>query len=464
MSEFGLPEGFIFGTSTAAAQIEGAVNVGGRGPSIWDEYASTHKNILDASSPAIACDHYNRFEEDFDLLRDLGGQAYRLSIAWPRIQPTGHGPANPEGVAFYHRLLDALIERGIQPWVTIYHWDLPLAMQDAGGWQNRDTIDAFVEYTRILRDEYGSKVAAWMTVNEPVVHTGVGHAVGHAAPGLMLLGSAFTVAHHLLLAHGRATRVLRETLSTPVGIVNNHSPVEPAGDSEKEARLAALYNSYHNGQFAAPLLTGAYPAELEELEGIHFDVIQDGDMDIISTPLDFYGINYYFPTKVGAAPPFYPVPFAPREYDGVPVTDFNWPVMPGGLTEILKQLKAAYPNLPPVYITENGCAYDDGPGGDTQDTRRIKFLEQHLSAIGDAVAGGVDVRGYFHWTLMDNWEWQEGYTKKFGLIRMEPSTLDRVPRASFHRFADIIAAHRAPATNVPPVIDQAPSRARVEIP
>ncbi|MFP5315049.1 MAG: GH1 family beta-glucosidase [Actinomycetes bacterium] len=450
MSEFGLPAGFVFGTSTAAAQIEGAVNEGGRGPSIWDDYASQHSNILDASSPAIACDHYNRYEEDFDLLKQLGGKAYRMSIAWPRIQPTGRGPANREGIAFYHRLLDALLDRGIEPWVTLYHWDLPLALQDAGGWQNRETIDAFADYTRILRDEFGGKVSAWMTVNEPVVHTGVGHAIGRAAPGLMLLGSAFSVAHHLLLAHGRAVRVLRETLDTPIGVVNNHSPVEPASGSEKERNLALLYDHYHNGQFAGPLLTGEYPADLAEIEGMSFEVIREGDMEIISTPLDFYGINYYFPTKVGAAPPLFPVPFMPREYSDVPKTDFDWPVIPSGLTTILKQLKEQYPNIPPIYITENGCAYDDGPGGDVTDTRRIEFLEKHLAAVGDAIADGVDVRGYFHWTLMDNWEWQEGYTKKFGLIRMEPATLDRVPRASFHRYAQIIAEHSVPETDAGP--------------
>ncbi|MBG6179145.1 GH1 family beta-glucosidase [Arthrobacter sp. CAN_A1] len=445
MNEFGLPPGFVFGTATAAAQIEGGIHQGGRGESIWDAYARTHRNILDASSAAIACDHYHRYLEDFDLLQQLGGQVYRMSIAWPRIQPTGRGPANPDGVAFYHRLLDALLERGIQPWVTIYHWDLPLSLQDAGGWQNRDTIAAFTDYTRILRDEFGTKVAAWMTLNEPVVHTGVGHAIGHAAPGLMLLGSAFVVAHHLLLAHGHAVRVLRETLSTPVGIVNNHSPVEPATDSDRDSRLAVLYDHYHNGQFAGPVLAGRYPPELEEVDGFSFEVIHRGDMEIISAPLDFYGVNYYFPTKVGAAPPFYPVPFAPKPYDGVPVTDFGWPVLPAGLPTILKQLKASYPHLPPVYITENGCAYDDepqgrsaGPHGSLQDPRRIEFLEGHLAAIGEAVAAGVDVRGYFHWTLMDNWEWQEGYTKKFGLVRLEPATLERVPRASFHRYAEII--------------------------
>lgn len=450
MTSFGLPPGFVFGTSTAAAQIEGGVHEGGRGESIWDAYARTHKNILDASSAAIACDHYHRYAEDFDLLERLGGQAYRMSIAWPRIQPLGRGPANPEGIAFYHRLLDALLDRGIQPWVTIYHWDLPQALQDAGGWQNRDTVDAFTDYTRILRDEFGDKVAAWMTINEPVVHTGVGHAIGRAAPGLMMLGSAFVVAHHLLLAHGNAVQTLRETLSSPVGIVNNHSPVQPATGSDRDARLAVLYDRYHNGQFAGPVLTGRYPPELEEVDGISFEVIHDGDMEIISAPLDFYGVNYYFPTRVGAAPPFYPVPFAPKRFVGVPVTDFDWPVMPASLLTILKQLKAAYPQLPPVYITENGCAYDDGPQGGLQgsasglqDTRRIEFLEQHLAVVGEAIAAGIDVRGYFHWTLLDNWEWQEGYTKKFGLVRLEPATLERLPRASFHRYAEIIRSARA---------------------
>lgn len=449
MNLFGLPPGFVFGTATAAAQIEGGAHAGGRGASIWDAYASDHRNILDGSSPAVACDHFHRYAEDFGLLEELGGQAYRMSIAWPRIQPTGHGPANPEGVAFYHRLLDSLLERGIQPWVTIYHWDLPLALQDAGGWQNRDTVAAFADYTRILRDEYGGKVAAWMTINEPVVHAGVGHAIGHAAPGLMLLGSAFLVAHHLLLAHGTAVRILRETLSTPVGIVNNHSPVEPATDSERDSRLAELYDHYHNGQFASPVLTGAYPPELQTVAGITFEVIQPGDMEIISTPLDFYGVNYYFPTRVGAAPPFYPVPFVPKPYDGVPVTDFGWPVLPAGLPTILQQLRASYPHLPPVYITENGCAYNDAPQGGTgnasgvlRDTRRIEFLEQHLAAVGDAITAGVDVRGYFHWTLLDNWEWQEGYSKKFGLVRLEPATLERVPRASFYRYAEIIRTVR----------------------
>jgi beta-glucosidase len=437
-----LPADFLFGVATSALQVEGAVDVDGRGTSIWEVFSAAPGRIADGSTPATAVNHYHRLDEDLDLLADLGVGAYRFSIAWPRIQPTGRGPANPAGLDFYDRLVDGLLARGIQPWATLFHWDLPVELMMAGGWLSRDTAEAFAEYTALVAGRLGDRVGAWMTLNEPLVHMAYGHAMGIDAPGLTLLGGAFAATHHQLLGHARAVDVLRSISSAPVGIVNHHTTVDPASDEDGDIAAAAFYDAYHNGQFAGPVLAGAYPELLEALPGADFGAVADGDLAAISAPLDFYGVNFYHPTTIGAAPDNASIPFTMVDRTDVPHTDFGWPVVPAALTRLLSDLRAAYPELPPVYITENGAAYDDPADGSVHDAGRISYLDEHLDAVAQARIAGVDVRGYFHWTLLDNWEWAEGFSQHFGLVRVEPGSLARTTRDSFGHYRSLIAAIR----------------------
>ena len=439
-----LPPGFLFGVATAAAQIEGAAAEDGRTPSVWDAFAAVPGTIADGSDPSVTVDHYHRWREDVALMADLGVDAYRFSLSWSRLLPGGRGEINRAGLDFYSRLVDELLAHGIAPWVTLFHWDMPVEIMEAGGWLDRSSVDAFAAYASVAADALGDRVASWMTLNEPVVHTGLGYALGIDAPGLTLLGSAFQAAHHQLLAHGRAVRVLRGTPGL-VGIVNNHTLVGPASDRDEDLLAAGMYDLYHNGQYAQPVLTGGYPEALAMLPGAAWDCIHDGDLDEIAAPLDFYGVNFYQPTTVAADPDNANLPFAFVQPDGVPVTDFGWPVVPEALTALLVQLTERHPGMPPVYITENGCAYDDvvsADGSFAPDDARIAYLDSHLEAVAAAVAAGVDVRGYFHWSLMDNWEWAEGFSRRFGLVRVDPGTLDRTPRASFGHYRDLIARHR----------------------
>jgi len=442
-----LPTGFVFGVATSAAQIEGAAVENGRTPSVWDAFAAVPGKIADGSDPSVAVDHYHRWREDVELLADLGVDAYRFSLSWSRLLPGGHGPVDQRGLDFYSRLIDALLEHDIAPWVTLFHWDMPVETMMAGGWLDRSSVDAFETYASAAGEAFGDRVAGWMTLNEPVVHTGYGYALGIDAPGLTLYGGAFQAAHHQLLAHGRAVSVLRSVApGVPVGIVNNHTVVRPASDRDEDLLAAGMYELYHNGQYAQPVLAGGYPEALAMMPGAAMDCIHDGDLEAIAAPLDFYGVNFYQTTTVVADPENPNLPFAFVEPADVPVTDFGWPVEPAALTEFLVQLAGTYPSLPPVYVTENGCAYDDvvsQDGSIAPDDARIAYLDGYLDAVRRAIAAGVDVRGYFHWSLMDNWEWAEGFTRRFGLVRIEPDTLDRTPRASFAHYRNVIARHRA---------------------
>ncbi|MEO7124684.1 MAG: GH1 family beta-glucosidase [Nakamurella sp.] len=443
----GLPGEFVFGVATAAAQIEGGAAEGGRTPSIWDAFAAEPGRIADGSTPEVTCDHYHRWREDVALIADLGVDAYRLSISWSRVLPDVASSVNSAGIAFYDRLIDELLAQGIAPWVTLYHWDMPNALMKRGGWLDRSSVDAFAEYVTAVADALGDRVAAWITLNEPVVHTGFGYALGTEAPGLTLLGGAFQAAHHQLLAHGRAVEILRDTVGL-VGIVNNHTVVRPASQSDADLLAAGMYEIYHNAQYAEPVLAGSYPAALQMLPGATWDCIKPGDMQQISAPLDFYGVNYYQPTVVAAAPEDADMPFTFVTPDAGPVTDFGWPIDPAALTGLLVGLRSTYPGMPPVYITENGCAYDDvfSPDGNLRDdTARVDFLNRHLGAVVDSISAGVDVRGYFHWSLIDNWEWAEGFARRFGLVRVDFGTLARTPRASFAHYRALIADHRATA-------------------
>jgi beta-glucosidase len=444
-----LPAGFRFGASTAAYQIEGAADEDGRGLSIWDTFCAEAGRVADGSSGAVACDHYHRYDEDVALMRDLGLHGYRLSVAWPRIQPEGTGRANPEGLAFYDRLVDALLGAGVEPMVTLFHWDLPQPLQDRGGWLARETAERFAEYAALVGLRLGDRVAHWCPVNEPNVVMLLGHALGVHAPGERLALDALPVAHHLLLAHGRGAAALRAAGARSVGTANSHAPVWPASSAAADVEAAGLYDVLWNRLFADPILLGRYPEGIAEVMP---GPVSD-DLAVIGAPVDFYGVNYYNPTRV--ADPGSPlagagrmtmegVPFKTVPVEGYERTAFGWPVVPEGLTEQLLALQERYGDrLPPVYVTENGCAYDDevDAHGRVEDPRRIAYLDGHLRAVAEAVERGVDVRGYYAWSLLDNFEWAEGYTKRFGLVHVDFETQQRTPKASFAWYRDVIAAH-----------------------
>jgi beta-glucosidase len=437
-----LPEGFLFGTSTASYQIEGAATEGGKGPSIWDTFAAEPGRIVDGSSGEVACDHYHRYREDVALMARLGAQGYRFSIAWPRVQPTGTGPANEPGLAFYDRLVDELLAHGIAPMATLYHWDLPQAREDAGGWMSRETAHRFAEYAGLVAERLGDRVAHWVPVNEPNVASLLGYALGMHAPGKALMFGALPAAHHLLLGHGLATQALRTAGARAVGTATNHAPMWPASDSEADRAAADLFDTVWNRIFADPILRGRYPEGFGELMGS--ESLAD-DLAVIAQPLDFYGVNYYNPMGVAApADATSEMPFDQREIPGYPKTDFGWPVVPDGLRELLVTMRERYPELPPVMITENGCSYGMGPDehGVVDDQPRIDYLDSHLRAVADAVDEGVDVRGYYCWSLMDNFEWTEGYTQRFGLVHVDYETQVRTPKRSFDWYAGLVRANR----------------------
>ncbi|KRB78364.1 beta-glucosidase [Nocardioides sp. Root190] len=437
-----LPEDFVFGTSTAAYQIEGAVTEDGRGPSVWDTYTATPGRVVDGSSGAVACDHYHRYREDIALMARLGAPGYRFSIAWSRIQPTGSGPANQKGLDFYDRLVDGLLEAGIRPMATLFHWDLPQALEDDGGWLNRVSIERFADYAAIMGKRLGDRVADWVPVNEPNVVTLMGHAVAMHAPGKALMFDALPVGHHLLVAHGRAAIELRAAGATSVGCANNHAPIWPASDDPADVGAAKLFDSIWNGHYLEGMLLGRYSADLEMLLEDH---VRDGDFATMRQPLDFYGINYYNPMRIGAGDDDAELPFEFREVLGHPVTDFGWPVVPEALREWLimfrARLRAA---IPPIVITESGCAYNNGPDADgvVDDQARIDYHAAHLAAVAEAIERGVDVRGYYAWSLMDNFEWSEGYTQRFGFVHVDYETQVRTPKRSFDWYADLVARHR----------------------
>ncbi len=418
---------FTWGVSTAAYQIEGAVAEDGRGESTWDVFVREPGRVAGGDTGEVACDHYHRYAEDVDLVAGLGIDAYRFSVAWTRIQPEGRGAPNRAGLDFYQRLVDRLLTRGVTPVVTLFHWDLPQALQADGGWFNRDTAARFAEYADIVATILGDRVGLWITVNEPFVHTVFGHAFGLHAPGQALMFDALPTAHHQLLAHGMAVRALRARTTAPIAIANNYSPVWVVGDSEADRAAGAAYDALHNRMFTDPLLGRGYP------DGFPLPV-EDGDLDIIASPIDALGVNYYNPTGVRApSTPDSGLPFDLVPLAGYPVTDFGWPVVPAGLTELLTRLHRDY-GLP-LYVTENGCAYADFP----DDQRRIDYLASHIDAVEAAQSGGVDVRGYFVWSIMDNFEWAEGYSKRFGLVHVDFDTLARTPRASYRWLRERIA-------------------------
>ncbi|MFG2222168.1 GH1 family beta-glucosidase [Streptomyces sp. NPDC048644] len=439
------PSNFLWGVSTSAQQIEGAVGEDGRGRSAWDVFAGEGGRIKDGSDPRVAVDHYHRYQEDVGLLRELGVGAYRFSVAWPRVVPDGSGPVNAAGLDFYDRLVDALLAAGVEPLPTLFHWDTPQALEEHGGWLRRETAEHFAAYADAVAARLGDRVRRWITLNEPAELTLLGYGIGQHAPGRQLVFDALPAAHHQLLGHGLAVQALRARGATGIGVANSHGPTWRASDDEADVAAADLYDLLLNRLFAEPLLLGRYPDE--GLAAMLPGPVAE-DLKIISQPLDWYGINYYQPTLVGAPEPgggdrptdfggirIPPqLPFAPREIAGYPRTDFGWPVVPAALTELLLTFRERYgASLPPVMITENGCSYEG-----VDDRERIAFLDGHLRALHEAMAAGVDVRGYFVWSLMDNFEWAEGYARRFGLVHIDYATLARTPKASFHWLRDVL--------------------------
>ncbi|SFY49919.1 GH1 family beta-glucosidase [Streptomyces sp. F-1] len=423
------PAGFLWGVSTSAHQIEGAAEL--RGPSVWDVFTAEPGRVKDGSTAAVACDHYHRYPEDVALLAGLGVNAYRFSVSWPRV-------ASPGGLDFYDRLVDELCAAGVRPVPTLFHWDMPAHLD----WLDRDTAARFADHVAAVAGRLGDRVTKWITLNEPAEHTLLGHALGAHAPGRRLLFDALPVAHHQLLAHGLAVRALRAAGARDIGIANSHGPTWPASADPADVAAAGFYDTLLNRLFAEPVLLGGYPDGLGEL--MPGDVA--ADLRVIAEPLDWYGVNYYAPTRVGAPlgtrgefggvtiPA--ELPFSVREIEDRPLTDFGWPVVPEGLTELLCGFRDRYGDrLPPVVITENGCSYEG-----LDDQERIAYLDAHLRALHAALEAGVDVRGYFVWSLLDNFEWAEGYARRFGLVHVDFDTLERTPKASYRWFRDVLRA------------------------
>lgn len=445
------PADFVWGTATASYQIEGGATEGGRGPSIWDTLCRVPGAVQDGDTGDVACDHFHRWREDVDHLDRLGVGAYRLSVSWSRVQPGGTGPLNPEGVAFYSDLIDALRERGIRPYVTLYHWDLPQELEDAGGWTNRDTAYAFADYARHMATELGDRVEVWTTLNEPWCSAYLGYASGVHAPGRTEPAAALAAVHHLNLAHGLAARAIREVLPAAQVSITLNLHVLRAADPTSAGDLAAKaqIDALANGAFLGPLLDGAYPAAL--LDGTahvsDWSFVRDGDLELVRQPIDVLGVNYYSTTmvrrvhgegvpesadghKTSAASPWVGVTDVEFLRQPGPYTAMGWNIEAAGLTEMLVDLHERYPGLP-LAVTENGAAFDDEVVTDAQgnrrvhDARRVAYLHDHVAAVGAALDAGVDVRGYFAWSLMDNFEWAYGYSKRFGILHVDYPTGER---------------------------------------
>jgi len=444
------PAGFYWGVATSAFQIEGAVREGGRGASIWDTFCRRPGVIRDGHTGEVATDSYHRWEQDVALLAGLGVTAYRFSIAWPRIQPDGRGPGNGAGFGFYDRLTDALLASGITPVPTLYHWDLPQPVEDEGGWLDRQTAYRFADYAAMAGERLADRIGLWITLNEPFVVTALGYALGIHAPGKALMLGALPAAHYQLLGHGLATAALRAAGVRQVMITNNYSPAWPASQSEADRAAAHAYDILHNQMFTDPVLLGRYPdltpfglGGSDAASGQAW--VQDADLAVISAPVDGIGVNYYMPARLSALPGS-PLPFQLEPIPGYPVTSFGLPVVPAGMTQLLSMLAGRYGTaLPPLYITENGCSHDDelSADGTVDDQFRIDYLDSHLRAVHAAITAGIDVRGYFHWTLADNFEWSEGFHQRFGLVHVDHDTQARTPKASYAWYRDLIAAQRA---------------------
>jgi beta-glucosidase len=461
------PSDFLWGSATAAYQIEGAAREDGRTPSIWDTFSHTPGKVLGGDTGDVACDHYHRWSDDLDLMAELGLSAYRFSVSWSRVQPTGRGPAVQRGLDFYRGLVDGLLERGITPALTLYHWDLPQELEDAGGWPERETAERFAEYATIVGEALGDRVRLWTTLNEPFCSSFLGYGSGVHAPGRTEPESVLKSAHHLNLAHGLATQALRSVLprDAQIGISLNPGVVRPLSESPEDADAARRIDALHTRIFSDPVLHGSYPADLREdtARVSDWSFVLPGDEAAIHQPLDFLGLNYYTVTVVSA-----PTGQAPAErFDGhgesefsqwvgsedvqfhaAPGerTDMGWVIQPSGLTDLLLRFSREAPGLS-LYVTENGAAFEDkqDDAGAVHDPNRIAYLHGHLSAVLDAIDQGADVRGYYVWSLLDNFEWAYGYSKRFGVVHVDFETLQRTPKSSARWYAEVAGSGELPA-------------------
>ncbi|AGB40269.1 beta-galactosidase [Halobacteroides halobius DSM 5150] len=441
MTKLQFPLDFVWGSATSSYQIEGAYDEDGKGESIWDIFSHTLGKINNNDTGDVACDHYHRYKEDIELMKEIGLDSYRFSISWPRILPNGKGEINQKGLNFYKELVDQLLEAGIEPVITLYHWDLPQALQEEGGWANRDTIKYFVKYAEVLFDELGAKVSQWITHNEPWVVSFLGYAEGEHAPGIKDRKQALQVAHNLLVSHGLVVKKFRELdLTGDIGITLNLTSVYSYSETDKDQEAAQLMEEYINGWFLDPVFKGSYPKKLAQIYENQFGKIdiQAGDMDLISQEIDFLGINYYSRALINYNPnsKFYGIEsIKPAESD---YTAMNWEIYPDGLYDLLTKLNQEYTNKP-LYITENGAAFDDQIiAGQVNDQRRINYLKEHFKSVYRAIQDGVPVRGYYVWSLMDNFEWAYGYSKRFGLIYVDYNTQKRTLKDSAYWYQQVI--------------------------
>jgi beta-glucosidase len=439
------PENFLWGSATSAYQIEGSPLADGAGPSIWHRFAHTPGRIRDGDTGDVACDHYRRFREDIALMRKLGLKAYRFSVAWARVMPEGRGKLNGAGLDFYERLVDSLLEHHIEPMLTLYHWDLPAALDDRGGWLNPDVASWFAGYAQTLFRRLDGRVKLWATLNEPWVITDGGYLHGTLAPGHRNLFEAPIATHNLLRAHGLAVRTYRAEGKHRIGLVVNLEPKYAASQSEEDLAATARADAYMNRQYLDPVFLGRYPLELKEIFGEAWPDWLQEDCELMRQPIDFLGINYYTRNVTRSEPDALPLKAARVRQKKATYTETSWEVFPQGLSDVLVWVKNRYGN-PPVYITENGAAFYDPPtaaGDELADPLRVDYLRRHLRAVSDAIQAGCDLRGYFAWSFLDNLEWSLGFSKRFGLVHVDFDSQRRVPKASARFYSQLIAAHGA---------------------
>ena len=442
-SGYTFPDKFLWGSATSAYQVEGSPLADGAGPSIWHRFVRTPGCVHGGDTGDVACDHYRRFRADISLMRELGLKAYRFSTAWARVLPEGTGKVNGAGLDFYERLVDALLEQGIEPMLTLYHWDLPAALDDRGGWLNPDVAHWFAEYAQVMFRRLDGRVKLWATLNEPWVVTDGGYLHGKLAPGHRSLFEAPIASHNLLRSHGMAVRAYRAEGRHDIGLVVNLEPKYAA--SQDAADLAAMTraDAYMNRQYLDPVFLGSYPAELEEIFGEAWPEWPAEDFALIREPLDYLGINYYTRNVTRFDPEAWPVKAAAVRQKQATYTETGWEVFPRGLTDILAWVRTRYGN-PPVYITENGAAFYDPPSvpeGEVTDPLRVEYFRSHLRAVADAIRDGSNVKGYFAWSLLDNLEWALGFAKRFGIVHVDFESQRRVPKASARFYSRVIATH-----------------------
>lgn len=433
------PDGFVWGAATASYQIEGAVNEDGRGESIWDRFCRTEGKVHNGDTGDVACDHYHRWPEDITLMQDIGIDAYRFSIAWPRILPDGRGRINEPGIAFYERLVDGLLAAGITPWATLYHWDLPQILEDQGGWPNRATAEAFAEYVDVITSRLGDRVKHWITLNEPWCSGFLGYLTGHHAPGRTSMADAMQAYHTLNLAHGLAVPIIRRNSpGAQVGITLNLAHAYPNSDSEADQAAAQRFDDFMNGMFLGPLYGRGYPQGTIDALGDAAPIVEAGDIEIIAAPTDFLGINYYTPSFIKDAPDQPGIQIESVRHDGA-YTEMDWLVYPQGLRDLLVDVSRDYPTGP-LYVTENGAAYVDAPpqDGRVDDRQRTEYYALHLAACREAIEAGAPLQGYFAWSLMDNFEWAFGYTKRFGITYVDYDTQERTLKDSARWYGQVI--------------------------